>query len=86
MEKTGNGYLENELDIKTAPKFSLTTINDTLELFESQSNLGCTAIFILLFSAILFFVDRVTLMVFFCLPLLRSDIYGDTNTPLRGNL
>lgn len=67
MEKTGNGYLENELDIKTSPKFSLTTINDTLELFESQSNLGCTVIFILLFSAILFFVDNVTLMVFFLL-------------------
>ncbi|SDD43530.1 hypothetical protein [Pedobacter soli] len=65
MEKTGNGYLENELEIKTSPKFSLTTINDSLKLFEVHSNLGCTAVFVLLLSAILFFIDKVTLMVFF---------------------
>ena len=65
MEKTGNGYLENELEIKTSLKFNLTTINDSLKLFESHSNPGCIAVFVLLLSVILFFVDKVSLMVFF---------------------
>jgi hypothetical protein len=65
LEKTGNGYLEDELEIKTSPKFSLITKNDTLEIFESHSDPGCMAVFILFLSVILFFIDKVTLMVFF---------------------
>ena len=65
MEKTGNGYLEDELEIKISPKFSLITKNDTLKVFESHSDPGCMAVFVLLLSVILFFIDKVTLMVFF---------------------
>ncbi|MFC3561219.1 hypothetical protein [Pedobacter jamesrossensis] len=64
MEKTGNGYLEDELEIKTSTKFSLITRSDALKVFESHSDLGCMAVFVLLMSVLLFFVDTVLLIMF----------------------
>lgn len=64
MEKTGHGYLENELEIKTSPKFSLIKKSETLKVFESHSDPGCMAVFVLILSVLLFFVDKVLLMVF----------------------
>jgi len=56
MEKTGNGYLEDELEIKISPKFSLITKNDTLKVFESHSDPGCMAVFcITAFSNLIFY-------------------------------
>ena len=64
MERTDHGYLENELEIKMSPRFPPVNKTDVLEVFESRSNFGCVTIFVLVLSIILYFLDKVTLMVF----------------------
>ena len=64
MERTDSGYLEDEIEIKTSPRFLSQGNKASLKVFDAHSSMGCMVVFVLVISVLLYFLSTVTLLIF----------------------